>query len=304
MFHFFNEIMLGFFLILQIAKKIIFLQLTSVFLMFKKKSASKKMLYVIFSLLLISIAMLFHDELSRFFIKTYYQISNALTGEDDADQSKNLKNFGIPIPSKYTVHGIDISRYQNYIDWKEVKKMKVDSIKISFAFIKATEGKTRIDRYFDINWENAKKNQLIRGAYHFYRPQVNSKLQAENFINSVSLLKGDLPPVLDIETLASGIHISNTIKGLKNWLKIIENHYQLKPIIYTNIDFYNKYLINNGFESYPLWIAHYYEKKVSLSQRWHFWQHNDKGKVNGITGDVDFNVFNGNIEELRSLCKK
>lgn len=272
--------------------------------MFKKSNHSRKIVFSILSVLLIVFTVFFSDELSRFFIKTYYQIYNAFAENDEADQSKNLKNFGIPIPSKYSVHGIDISRYQNNINWKEVKKMKVDSIRINFVFIKATEGKTRIDRYFEINWENAKKNQLIRGAYHFYRPQVNSKLQAENFINSVKLEKGDLPPVLDIEMLADGFQVSNTIKGLKNWMKIIENHYHMKPILYTNIDFYNNYLRDEGFDEYPLWIAHYYKNKLNISQKWYFWQHSDKGKVNGIKGDVDFNVFNGNIEELKSLCKK
>jgi lysozyme len=269
----------------------------------KKKTSNKKLIYGIILLLGLMLGYSFYDEISRFAIKTFYRIYNSLN-LDEVDQSKNLKNFGIPIPSKYTVHGIDISRYQNKINWKEVKKMKVDSIKINFVYIKASEGKTRIDRYFDFNWENAKKHNLIRGAYHFYRPQVNSKLQADNFISNVKLEKGDLPPVLDIELLATGYHIDNTVKGLKNWLKIVENHYHIKPIIYTNIDFYNKYLANKGFDSYPLWIAHYYEKKVKLNQRWHFWQHNDKGKVNGIKGDVDFNVFNGDLHELKALCKK
>ena len=63
-------------------------------------------------------------------------------------------------------------------------------------------------------------------------------------------------------------------------------------------------LRDEGFDEYPLWIAHYYKNKLNISQKWYFWQHSDKGKVNGIKGDVDFNVFNGNIEELKSLCKK
>lgn len=248
-------------------------------------------------------AYFYHVEISRIAIHSFYYVENLLF-TDGADQSKNLKHFGIPIPGNYTVHGIDVSRYQNRINWKEVKKMKVDSIKISFVYIKATEGESRIDRYYKINWEEAKKNQLIKGAYHFYRPQVSSKLQAENFISNVKLEKGDLPPVLDIETLASGFQADNTIRGIKNWLKIIEKAYHIKPIIYTNIDFYNNYLSNQGLETYPLWIAHYYEKKVRLNQKWHFWQHNDSGKVNGISGDVDFNIFNGDIEDLKALCKK
>ncbi len=269
----------------------------------KRKISDKNLIYTLVIIIFSLSAYYFHDEISRFAIRNYYLIFNSFYSEE-ADQSKNLKNFGIPIPSKYTVHGIDISRYQNIINWKEVKKMKVDSVKIDFVFIKATEGKTRIDRYFAENWKNASDQKLIRGAYHFYRPQINSKLQAENFISNVKLEKGDLPPVLDIERLAQGYHIDNTVRGIKNWLKIIEDYYQIKPIIYTNIDYYNKYLAGKGMDDYPLWIAHYYEKKIIINQKWHFWQHNDKGKVNGISGEVDFNVFNGNLDELKALCKK
>jgi lysozyme len=272
--------------------------------MIKKKSKSSlKLIFPFISLVLIGFGYFYHVEISRNAIRLFYYIENRLF-TNSSDQSKNLKHFGIPIPEKYNVHGIDVSRYQERINWKEVKKMKVDSIKISFAFIKATEGECRMDRYFNLNWTNAKKNQIIRGAYHFYRPQISSKLQAENFISNVKLEKGDLPPVLDIEILAYGFHADNTVRGIKNWLKIIEKAYHIKPIIYTNIDFYNNYLAGQGFDTYPFWIAHYYEKKLRLNQQWHFWQHNDRGKVNGITGEVDFNVFNGKMEDLRKLCKK
>ena len=269
----------------------------------KKRKKKKKIFILILGLSIIVFSYFYHTQISRYAIRFFYFIENQFSN-NTSNQSKNLKHFGIPIPEKYTVHGIDVSRYQDRINWEEVKKMKVDSIKISFAFIKATEGKTRIDRYFSINWKNAKRNKLIRGAYHFYCPQISSKLQAENFISNVKLEKGDLPPVLDIETLAFGYHIDNTIKGIKNWLKIIEKAYNIKPIIYTNIDFYNNYLAEEEFGDYPLWIAHYYKEKVSINQVWYFWQHNDRGKVNGISGNVDFNVFNGDMSDLQDFCKK
>ena len=272
--------------------------------MIKKKTKKKKYLSLpIIGLILIVFVYFYHIEISRIAIRIFYFAENQFCS-NTSDQRKNLKHFGIPIPGKYNIHGIDVSLYQNRINWKEVKKMKVDSISISFAFIKATEGECRIDRYFCMNWENAKKNQILRGAYHFYRPQKSSKLQAENFISTVKLEKGDLPPVLDIECLASGYPIENTIKGIKNWLKIIEKAYHIQPIIYTNIDFYTQYLANEGLSEYPLWIAHYYKQNVSIGQKWYFWQHNDRGKVNGISGEVDFNVFNGNMDDLRALCKK
>ncbi len=272
--------------------------------MIKNKRKKKINLTIpIIGMILLVFAGFYHVEISRISIRLYYSIANQFSS-NTSDQSRNLKHFGIPIPQKYKIHGIDVSSYQSQINWKEVQKMNVDSIHISFAFIKATEGECKIDRYFSMNWVNAKKCKLIRGAYHFYRPQVSSKVQAENFISNVKLKKGDLPPVLDIETLACGYHPDNTVRGIKNWLRIIEKNYHTKPIIYTNIDFYNNYLADQGFEDYPLWIAHYYEEKVRLRQSWYFWQHNDRGKVNGISGCVDFNVFNGDMEDLKGLCKK
>ncbi|MCX6232371.1 MAG: glycoside hydrolase family 25 protein [Bacteroidetes bacterium] len=267
-----------------------------------KKNLKRKFLFFTIGMILSIFIFFNYLEISRIAIRTFYYIENKF-GVNTTDQSKNLKHFGIPIPPEYSVHGIDVSKYQERINWENVKKMRVDSICISFAFIKATEGKTIIDRYFSINWENARKNHIIRGAYHFYRPDINSKMQADNFISNVVLEKGDLPPVLDVETIATDYPIDNTVKGIKNWLTIIEKNYHIKPIIYTNIDFYNNYLAEQGFEEYPLWIAHYYEKKLKINQSWYFWQHSDSGKVNGIKGLVDFNIFNGNMTDLKTMCK-
>ncbi len=163
--------------------------------------------------------------------------------------------FGIDIPSDYTIHGIDVSRYQNVIDWTSVKAMQVDEIKISFAFIKATEGNVKEDRYFKRNWEKAKLAQLTRGAYHFFLAAKSGKAQAENFISTVDLEPGDLPPVLDVEQ-TSGVSPVKLRQRVKEWLLVVEQFYGVKPIIYTNADFYKQYL-EEEFGDYPLWVAHY-----------------------------------------------
>ena len=107
--------------------------------------------------------------------------------------------FGIQIPVNYTIHGIDVSKYQDVINWQSVKNMKVEDIQISFVFVKATEGLGNEDAMFSRNWKKLREAGLIRGAYHYFIPTKSGKAQAENFINSVTLLPGDLPPVLDIE---------------------------------------------------------------------------------------------------------
>lgn len=211
--------------------------------------------------------------------------------------------FGIDLPVSYAIHGIDVSRYQHNIDWKAVQAMEDKKVKIGFAFIKATEGLGRVDNGFRKNWFNAKEALLPRGAYHFFVSSKSGKAQAENFIETVNLSKGDLPPVLDIET-TNGASVADIQQRAKDWLVMIEKHYKVKPIIYTNVDFYENFL-DGKFDEYPLWVAHYLVKdKPRIKRKWTIWQHNEKGHVNGIDAFVDFNVFNGDSAAFKKLLAK
>ncbi|MDR2026386.1 MAG: glycoside hydrolase family 25 protein [Prevotellaceae bacterium] len=214
--------------------------------------------------------------------------------------------FGIGMPKGYGLHGIDVSRYQKTVDWKYLESFadSKNSVKISFAFIKATEGRSIQDPMFKTNWENIGQTDIIRGAYHYFIPTRSALEQAQNFIANVELSKGDLPPVLDIEKLGSP-GATKLRENVKIWLNTVEKHYGMKPIIYSYIDFYEKYLIaDKDLRQYPLWVAHYDKKKIEFKETWMFWQHSDKGQIPGIDEKVDFNVFNGNLDELKSLCKK
>ena len=208
--------------------------------------------------------------------------------------------FGIVIPESYSIHGIDVSKYQSIIAWEEVKAMKVRNIQLGFAFIKATEGIGNTDPQFKHNWKKTKENTIIRGAYHFFIASKDGRMQAENFIDKVELEPGDMPPVLDAEQL-NGATTEQLKKEMKKWLDIVETYYGVKPIIYTNVDFYRRNL-GSEFDSYPLWIAHYYQTEQPRIQRgWIFWQHSDEGRVNGIVSKVDFNVFAGDSLEFKNL---
>ncbi len=88
---------------------------------------------------------------------------------------------------------------------------------------------------------------------------------------------------------------------VREWLLVIENFYKVKPIIYTNVDFYKRYL-NEEFDDYPLWVAHYINKgRPRIYRDWHFWQYSETGRVNGILSKVDFNVFNGDLNDFQKL---
>ena len=211
--------------------------------------------------------------------------------------------FGIEIPTNYSIHGIDVSRYQQIIDWDNVKQMRVENVKIDFAFIKATEGVNNVDPYFHRNWKNAKEAGVPRGAYHFFIATRSGKSQAENFIKKVTIEAGDMPPVLDVEE-TYGVAPYKVRQRVLEFLQTVEEYYKIRPILYTNVDFYQFYL-KDQFDHYPLWVAHYLQKDGPRIYRdWAFWQHNEAGRVNGIAAYVDFNVFNGDSTAFSNLLVK
>ncbi len=194
----------------------------------------------------------------------------------------------------FGVHGIDVSHYQKRIDWNLVEDQPLD-----FVFVKATEGLSYKDSLFCRNWTELNNRNLIKGAYHFYYPQLDPVLQAQNFIETVELQKGDLPPVLDFEVVQRQSK-KEIVKGLKEWSTEIEEAYDIKPIIYTNLKMYNKY-IKGDFDGYKVWIARYNDiaPDMPFNQGWDFWQYGNRGRVEGIEGDVDLNVFHGSLDDLQ-----
>lgn len=208
--------------------------------------------------------------------------------------------FQIDIPNGFEIHGIDVSKYQNVVNWKEVKSMEEQGIKIGFVFIKATEGTSIVDDQFRRNWIKAEEENIPKGAYHFFVVNRSAKKQADNFIQIVNLKPGDMPPVLDVEK-SHGVSVAEMQKNVKIWLDEVESHYGVKPVIYTNIDFYERYF-QTGFEEYPLWIAHYLQPdKPRIERDWVLWQHSEKGRVNGINAPVDFNVFFGDSADFNNF---
>ncbi len=194
------------------------------------------------------------------------------------------------------IEGIDVSHHQPRIDWPQVA---ADGI--NFAYVKATEGQSHRDTKFCENWASAKTAGLYRGAYHFYRADVNPREQFEHFRAVVSLVPGDLSPVLDVETL-DGADKAELIEGLRTWLYLAEIEYGIKPVIYTNLKFYYHHLAGQ-FDDYPFWIARYGNNAPSVSSAATvaFWQYGDRGRVDGVTGHVDLNVFLGDSQAFGRL---
>lgn len=259
------------------------------------KSKSKSLFYLLISLIVVIVGGLFY---LKYFSKPKgnHELENPYKGNNDFQSY--VSHF-----SKYTVFGIDVSEYQKNINWKKVAAENG----MKFAIIRATAGKDRVDRNFVTNWYAASSNNLIRGAYHYYRPDENSVVQAENFMKTVSLQSGDLPPILDIEAYSRVQNTRSLKTGLLNWLETIEKHYGVTPIIYTFSSMYKNLFRNDKrFDKYPVWISYLRpsDNASSISPQWIFWQFSHSGRVNGINGNVDVNVFNGKEIDLQNLLIK
>lgn len=204
-------------------------------------------------------------------------------------------------PWSYEVHGIDVAKYQEDVDWR-----RVAANGIAFAYMKATEGGDRVDEYFARNWRRAKTAGLPRGAYHFYyfcRPAIE---QARWFIRHVPRDPAALPPVLDIEwtpfspTCTRRPEPSKVRAEMRTFLEALERHYGKRPVIYTTIDFFNDNDLQR-FDKYPFWlhsVAGHPDDRYD-GHPWLFWQYTGTGVVPGIDGDTDINVFYGDAKDWR-----
>ena len=202
--------------------------------------------------------------------------------------------------NKYSVRGIDVSSYQGEIDWKTLSDQN-----ISFAFIKATEGSSFVDKDFAYNFEEAQKTSLAVGAYHFFSYDTDGETQAENFINTVKPYNGMLPPVIDLEFYGdkeeNPPEREYVDEQLKKMLEILENYYHQKPIIYATEKSYKLYL-SNDYEDYDIWIRNVLTKpELSDNRKWTFWQYTNREKLDGYHGEeryIDMNVFYGSTEDF------
>ena len=195
--------------------------------------------------------------------------------------------------SGMVVRGMDVSHYQEKVRWDIVKQSG-----IHFAYVKATGGNTYKDPEFADNWHGMREAGIFRGAYHFFYASDDPKTQAEHFVRTVGKLRSfDLPPVLDVE-ITDGESKAKIAKGVSIWLNTVERLLGRKPIVYTDPALGNRYLADEKFADYRLWIAEYGVKVPTMPRAWKnkgwtFWQSTQGGTVPGVKGKVDLDVFNG-----------
>jgi GH25 family lysozyme M1 (1,4-beta-N-acetylmuramidase) len=196
------------------------------------------------------------------------------------------------------VSGIDVSHWNGSINWSSVKASGRQ-----FAYIAIGDG-TWVDPLFTTNWQNAKAAGVYRGVYQYFRASGDPTAQANVIINRVGkLAPGDLPVMLDIEEL-DGMSAATTIARMRTWLTAVQKGTGKVPIIYTNGSTFDFQLGSpRGFAGYPLFVANWGVSCPNIPnswKTWKAWQWSATGRVSGIWGDVDLDVFNGGMAQLRS----
>lgn len=202
----------------------------------------------------------------------------------------NINNF---FTGGYTM-GVDVSSYQNEVDFNKLREQGVE-----FAYIKATEGDTHIDKSFVDKWAAAREAGVPAGAYHYFSYGVSGTAQAQNFIETVGELEtGCLIPAVDMELTVEEVYNppekSAVVTGLKAFLAVLEERYGVKPLIYAQRDYYEKYL-KDDFGDYPRWARNvFYPVWVDAGDDWAVWQYSDRGQLEGYSGEkyIDLNVVN------------
>jgi lysozyme len=200
-----------------------------------------------------------------------------------------------------TVAGIDVSHHQQTIAWKRVRRAG-----IRYAFIRTSDGLDVPDEQFAQNWAGARRAGVMRGAYQYFRADQDATAQADSMIALLARDAGELPPVLDIENTA-GKSPAELVARMQTWIARVRDKLGVEPIVYTGPEFWRDKTKNADFSTQPLWIAHYTRSCPSVPapwSAWTFWQHTDNGRVPGIEGAVDLDLFAGSVQDLQDFARR
>ncbi len=192
--------------------------------------------------------------------------------------------------SAYEVKGIDVSSHNGEIDFEKVRKAGME-----FVFIKASEGETFRDAMFERNFDEARRAGLAVGAYHFFRYDKQGIEQAVNLYHALNGRIPELGVVIDLEDEGNpeGVDPDVIIRNVEEMIDYL-NLRGLTVTFYTNKDGYNQFL-RNAYAGHPLWICSFTQQPIDAE--WRFWQYSHTGRVDGIQGDVDLNVYKGSAKE-------
>lgn len=199
-------------------------------------------------------------------------------------------------PVRYPVRGIDVSSHNGMMN---LDAARADGIE--FCYIKASEGTDFRDVNFRLNYAKARHAGMKIGAYHYFRFDADGVQQALNLIQAVGYRKLDLGVAVDVEEAGNvrDVPLDSITERLVRMTEYL-NLRGYRVIFYSNRQGYYDYL-EKALPGYPLWICSF--NRMPIDRDWDFWQFDHHGKVAGINGDVDLNVFNGSREDWQLFLK-
>lgn len=200
----------------------------------------------------------------------------------------------IPKNEEEHIFGLDLSHHQQHINWDKVLENPPH-----FIIFKTTEGSSHTDTKYEKHIKEAKNKGILVGGYHFFSYRSSGKKQAHHFLKHLKLQKGDIIPVLDVE-FSKKMHSDAWIKeNIAAFISTIEQEIGIKPIVYCEVAYYNRFLRAKYGNEIHLWLSDFSSKP---NKNFVFWQKTDKYKQTGIQGTVDYNLFNGTKEDLIKIC--
>lgn len=188
--------------------------------------------------------------------------------------------------------GIDFSHYSLVRDWNAIKYDSLNT-QSHFVIMRSTMGADSIDYHYQQNLLYAKVFNFVTGSYHYFRSHQSGREQAYHYLKHVDFDCLTFLPIIDIEYKRKSISEEKMRAELLICLKVIEEVVGVKAMIYTNLNFYNKYLKGHTeFDGHPLWIAAYSEiRKDEVMSFAHMYQFTDSHIVKGIQYPVDGNII-------------
>ncbi|NEH59826.1 hypothetical protein GR198_29325 [Rhizobium leguminosarum] len=212
-------------------------------------------------------------------------------------------------PDAYEIIGIDISHHSGQLNWEKIKAANVD-----FAFTKATEGATFVDKRFKENWNGARDMKIARGAYHVVNFCKDAESQFKNIATVVPAETDAMPVVIDLEWFEDGPaarsqkscrDIKSTREMLHQLLERVALHYKKPPMIFAHEQGVRE-LLGNEFNDYALWLQDWtkdgtpeaYGPQLSGTNPWTFWQYAGNTEFAGIN-NTDVNAFFGSKEQFQ-----
>jgi len=208
--------------------------------------------------------------------------------------------FNYPSLERYPVRGVDLSHHQGSIDWTLLERRQA-----RFAYIKASEGATFRDPGFRANWESALAAGVVPGAYHYFTLCKSGAEQAVNFVSAAGWTKSQgLPPAIDLEfggNCPRRPPVGELVSELQSFLRAVERVWGCVPVLYVTQDFHNRYTANR-FGSHPVWVRDIFRSpRLESGRDWRLWQFANRGRLAGVPGFVDLNVFNGSIADFETF---